>query len=75
MIAGLLSTTEARTISGLAGISSLPWLGPLLRKNTREDDSNEAVIAIRPHVIHLPGSEHPTKAFWTGSETRYPSPL
>lgn len=75
VIAGLLSTTEARTISGLAGISSLPWLGPLLRKNTREDDGNEAVIAIRPRVVHLPGSEHPTKAFWTGSETRYPSPL
>ncbi len=75
VVAGLLTATEARTIGGLAGLSSLPWLGPLLRRNTREDDTNEAVIVLRPRVISLPGSEHPTKAFWTGSETRFPSPL
>jgi general secretion pathway protein D len=75
IVAGLMNTSEARTISGLAGISSLPWLGLLLRQNTRENDTSEAVIVIRPRVISLPGSERPTKAFWTGSETRYPSPL
>jgi general secretion pathway protein D len=75
VIAGLMNASEARTVSGLAGISSLPWLGPLLRKNSRDEGSNEAVIVIRPRVISLPGSERPTKAFWTGSETRYPSPL
>ncbi|MCL5745163.1 MAG: hypothetical protein M1541_14770 [Acidobacteria bacterium] len=75
IVAGLMNSSEARTISGLAGISSLPWLGLLLRQNTRENDASEAVIAIRPRIISLPGSERPTKAFWTGSETRYPSPL
>jgi type II secretory pathway component GspD/PulD (secretin) len=75
VVAGLMNASEARAISGLAGISSLPWLGPLMRKNTRDEGSNEAVIVIRPRVISLPGSERPTKAFWTGSETRYPSPL
>ena len=75
VIAGLMNASEARTIGGIAGLSSLPWLGPLLRRNNRDDSGNEAVIVIRPRVISLPGSERPTKAFWTGSETRYPSPL
>jgi len=75
VIAGLLTASEARTVSGLAGISSLPLLGPLLRKNTREDNANEAIIVLRPRVIHLPGSELPTRSFWTGSETHFPSPL
>jgi general secretion pathway protein D len=75
VVAGLMNASEARTISGLAGLSSLPWLGPLMRNNTRNEDSNEAVIVIRPRVISLPGSERPTKAFWTGTETHYPSPL
>jgi general secretion pathway protein D len=75
VVAGLMTASDARSISGMAGLSSLPWLGPLLRKNNRDQSGNEAVIVIRPRVISLPGSERPTKAFWTGSETHYPSPL
>ncbi|MEN6604986.1 MAG: hypothetical protein ABFD86_21455 [Bryobacteraceae bacterium] len=75
VIAGLMTASEARTIGGIAGLSSLPLLGPLLRTNTRERDANEAVIVVRPRVIELPGSELPTKSFWTGSETHFPSPL
>lgn len=70
ILAGLVNANEARTISGLAGLSSLPLLGPLLRNNSRFLDDSEALILLKPRVVSLPPADTPTRAYWVGTETR-----
>lgn len=70
IVAGLMSDTQARTISGLAGLSRIPILGPLTRQNTKSHDTSEVLIVIKPRVTSLPGDEVPARALWFGSETK-----
>ena len=75
LVAGLMDSSEARTISGLAGLASLPYLGPLVRTNSRDRDSTMVFIAMKPRLLSLPPSEMLTHEMRTGTETRPLSPL
>ncbi len=75
VVAGLMNSSEARTITGLPGLSRLPLIGLLFRQNSRARDSAEILIALKPRVISLPSSELVTPALYTGSETRMRTPL
>jgi hypothetical protein len=75
VVGGLLSATEARAISGIAGLSSIPAIGPLVRRNTRQRDSNEVLVLIRPKLVSLPPDQQVTRTLRVGSETRPLSPL
>jgi general secretion pathway protein D len=75
VLAGLLSSTEAKTISGIAGLNSVPVLGPLLRQNTREKTDHEVLILLKPTLLSLPPSEFVTRAVRVGSESRSLIPL
>ncbi len=66
VLAGLMTTSEAVTVSGIAGLSVIP----ALRENTKMRDQGETLILLKPHILNLPPSETPTKAAWIGSETR-----
>ena len=66
VLAGLLNGTEAKTISGLAGLSVIP----VLRNNTTTRTHTETLIVLKPHLLNLPPTEAPTHAAWVGSETR-----
>jgi len=70
VLAGLVRNSEARTVTGLAGLSRIPVIGPALRSNTRNRESGQALLVIRPRVLGLPTSEILTQPMWTGSETR-----
>jgi general secretion pathway protein D len=70
VLAGLVTVNEARTLSGVAGLSQRPMLGPLLRQNTRSRDVSEALMLIRPHVLDLPPTEFPAALLYTGTEGR-----
>jgi general secretion pathway protein D len=75
LIAGLLSTNEARTIAGLAGISRIPFLGPLTSTHTNKTDKDEVLLMLRPVLLTLPASESVLRSFRTGTETRPLTPL
>ena len=75
LVAGLMSVSEARTISGLAGLSYIPGLGFLMRQNTRDDQERNVLILLRPHVISLPAAEKVTRTLWVGPEGRLRVPL
>ena len=75
IIGGLMTATEARTISGIVGLARIPVLGPLLRSNTKTDEERSILILIKPRLLMLPPSEKPTQALRVGSETRPLTPL
>ncbi|MCC6540378.1 MAG: type II and III secretion system protein [Bryobacterales bacterium] len=75
VIAGLLRASEARSVTGLAGLSQIPALGHLFRQETRNKDEGEALLVIRPHVIDLPPSHLSTRTVHTGTDGRPRIPL
>lgn len=74
VVAGLMNTSEAHTIRGLAGLSRLPVLGPLFRQNSATQDSSEVLILLKPRVVALPPGPA-AQAMWVGSEGRLRLPL
>lgn len=75
VLAGLLSSTEARSISGIAGLSSIPVLGRLMRTNSNSEERREVMVVLTPHLITLPPSESDTPRFYSGTDTKPLDPL
>ena len=70
VVAGLVSESEAKSITGLAGVTKLPLLGPLLGNNTRSKEESRVLLVIKPTITSMPPSEFATKTYWFGSETK-----
>lgn len=70
VLAGLMSVSEARSIAGLAGLSSVPVLGALVRSETKEDAEQSVLILIRPRVLGTPPEDRVTQTIWVGPESR-----
>ena len=71
VVAGLMSRNDALTISGVAGLSQLPVVGPAFRNTIKSTDFSEALILIKTTVLSMPPSERVTRPFWVGSDTRW----
>jgi hypothetical protein len=70
IVAGLVSETEARSITGIAGLARLPVLGALFREDSRSNDASDVLLVIKPRIISFPASEMVTRGFWYGSEMK-----
>lgn len=75
IVAGLARSNVGRTVTGLAGLASIPVLGYLFRQDTRTDEGGEALLVIRPRILNGPPSEGSTRVFSTGPEGRPRIPL
>jgi general secretion pathway protein D len=75
IMAGLLTTDEARTLSGLAGLNRIPFLGPLTNTHERDNSRDQVVILLRPVLLAAPPGPESLRAFYTGSENRPLTPL
>ena len=75
VMAGLLTTNEARTISGFPGLLRIPLLGKALSNNTKNKTRGEALLVLRPRLLSLPASEWASDAIATGPEGRPRIPL
>lgn len=75
IVAGMLNSADARAIRGLAGLSTLPVIGPLIRKNTRDESHSEVLIVVKPRLLRLPADQFPAPVLRVGSETRPLTPL
>lgn len=75
VVAGLMSASEARSVSGLAGLSSLPLVGRAFRQNSRTGESTEVLLLLKPRLVSPPPPGGETPAVYLGSETRLRIPL
>jgi general secretion pathway protein D len=71
VLSGLMTSQEAKTITGIPIISKIP----LLRSNTITKDQGATLIILKPHVTIAPPSASAAWRAWAGSETRSPPEL
>lgn len=71
VLSGLMTSQEAKTITGLPILSYIP----LLRNNTITKDQGATLIVLKPHVTIPPASDNASWKAWAGSETRLPPDL
>jgi hypothetical protein len=75
IVAGLMNTQEARTIAGIAGLSRIPFLGPLTSTHDHTKNNDEVIIVIRPRLLSPPPSAGREYTFYLGADLRPISPL
>jgi general secretion pathway protein D len=75
VVAGLMEDQDARTIAGIPGIANIPVLGPLMETTTRNKESDQVVILLKPTLVTPPPDQVLTHVFRMGSETRPLTPL
>jgi type II secretory pathway component GspD/PulD (secretin) len=75
VVAGLLNSSEARMIHGIAGLSSLPVLGPLFKQYNKDESVSQVLMILKPTLLSSPPDQMVTPPIWTGSEMRPLTPL
>jgi general secretion pathway protein D len=75
VIAGLMQVQDARTIAGIAGLASVPLLGPLMRNTNTDKQSDKVILMLRPTLLAAPPEQVVTHVFRMGSETKPLTPL
>lgn len=71
VVMGILSATEARTLTGLPGLTQIPVLNSILARNTRSQQTGEALIVIKPHIVDAVDTSVGNKAIYLGTESRW----
>ncbi len=51
VVAGMITQSDAKSLTGLPLISGLPGIGLLTSQNTRQKDDDELLILITPHIV------------------------
>jgi general secretion pathway protein D len=53
VVAGQVTSTEQRSLSGIPGLGQIPILKTLTASNTKENDEDEMLVVITPHIISM----------------------
>jgi len=75
IVAGLMTASQARTLTGVAGLSNLPLVGRLFRENNIDTESTDVVLVLKPVLLNLPPGECVNRSVYLGSESRLIVPL
>ncbi|HLW84175.1 MAG TPA: hypothetical protein VKR60_03110 [Candidatus Sulfotelmatobacter sp.] len=65
-VAGEVTLTEQRSLSGIPGFGLLPGLNQIAVDNTRQDEQDELMIVVTPHV--LANNERFSNEIWLSSK-------
>jgi general secretion pathway protein D len=70
ILAGLISDQERRSLTGIPGLASLPFLGRLFARNKDENVETDIVMTLTPHIVRKPDlSEADFRSFEVGSDS------
>lgn len=75
MVAGLLDTSDTRTISGIPVLANIPLLGPLTSTHEHDRNDQEVLILLRPQLLSLPPTQYIRRAIDLGPDQRPLTPL
>ncbi len=75
VVTGLVRVSEARSLTGIAGLAQIPGLGALFRHDSRTKESGQTLFVIRPRILLRPDQPIGGRPVWTGSEGRPRIPL
>ncbi len=75
VVAGLIDDEEARSIAGIAGLASIPLIGPLTSNVTHTKSDDRVLILLRPTLLTPPPDNSLTHVLRMGAETRPLTPL
>ena len=65
VVAGEVSRTEQRGMSGIPGLGAVPVLNKAATSNSKEVDEDELLIVITPHVVSRPDRDQNTEVWVT----------
>jgi general secretion pathway protein D len=69
LLGGLITSRDAASMSGALGLSSIPVLGKLLGGHQRQNDNQEILLSITPHIVRGPKvTEEDLKTLNVGSQ-------
>src|SRR5215467_7185218 len=70
ILGGLITDTEATSMSGLPGLKDIPIMKYLFARENKTRDSTEIIIVLTPHILRMPNiQEANMRGLNTGSET------
>lgn len=58
VIAGMVSRSEQRSMGGIPGLGLVPGLNQIMTSNNKQEDKDELLVVITPHVLSLPPSHN-----------------
>ena len=71
LIGGIIQRTDTKSKTGIPGLANVPFLGRLFSGENVENDRNELVIALIPHIVRGPDvSESNLRAVAAGNATQ-----
>jgi general secretion pathway protein D len=73
VIAGLAVSQATTTTTGIAGLSDLPGIGRIFRRDTTTDDNSQVLIILKPRISSEGAWEHPSEGLWMGTDTKPPT--
>jgi general secretion pathway protein D len=53
IVASSITHDEIRTLSGIPGFGSVPGFNKVMTSNSKQEDDNELLVTITPHVINM----------------------
>lgn len=53
VVAGQITRTEQRSLSGIPGLGQLPVLSRAVASNSHEQDEDEMLVVVTPHIIRM----------------------
>ncbi len=65
VVAGVVSRTEQRSLTGIPGMGAVPGLNQVMTSNSKEVDEDELLIMITPRVISRSAHEDNTEVWMT----------
>ncbi len=70
ILGGIITTTEAMSVSGIPGLKDIPILKYLFGQETKQRDNTEIIVMLTPHIVRMPAlTEDNLRGIYIGTET------